>query len=136
MKGQKQGQRQVWKDACSKSAEEVGCCCGFSLLVVSKLFCDPMDCSPPGSAVHGISLAGIVEWVAISFSRESFQPRDWTCVLCIAGKLFTTASWEAPAEEDMPAKEAEDRGKVKCNSIRQLEFLNSPLRHYVIMGRN
>ena len=42
--------------------------------------CDPMDCSPPGSSVHGISRAIILEWVAISFSRESSQPRDWTRV--------------------------------------------------------
>ena len=33
--------------------------------------CDPMDCSPPGSSVHGILQAGILEWVAISFSRGS-----------------------------------------------------------------
>ena len=35
--------------------------------------CDPMDCSPQGSSVHGISLARILEWVAISFSRGSLQ---------------------------------------------------------------
>ena len=46
------------------------------------LFCDPMDCSPPGSSVYGISQAKILEWVAISFSRGSFQPRDWTCISC------------------------------------------------------
>ena len=39
-----------------------------------------MDCSPPGSSVHGILQARILEWVAISFSRGSSQPRDWTCV--------------------------------------------------------
>ena len=38
--------------------------------------CDPMDCSPPGSSVHGILQAKIWEWVAIPFSRGSFQPRD------------------------------------------------------------
>ena len=38
------------------------------------LFCAPMDCSPPGSFVHGISWAGILEWVAISFSRGSTWP--------------------------------------------------------------
>ena len=42
--------------------------------------CDPMDCSPPGSSVHEISQARILEWVVISFSRESIQPRDQTCV--------------------------------------------------------
>ena len=40
--------------------------------------CDPMDCSLPGSSVHVISQARILEWVAILFSRGSFWPRDWT----------------------------------------------------------
>ena len=37
---------------------------------------DPMDCSPPGSSVHGVSQARILEWVAMPFSRGSSQPRD------------------------------------------------------------
>ena len=41
---------------------------------------DPMDCSPPGSSVHGIFQARVLEWVAISFSRRSSRPRDWTLV--------------------------------------------------------
>ena len=52
--------------------------------VVSKLcptLCDPVYCSSPGSSVHGISQARILEWVAISFSRGSFQPRDLTLVV-------------------------------------------------------
>ena len=49
-----------------------------------KLFCDPMDCSPLGSSVHGIFPARIQEWVAISSSRGSSQPRDWTCVSCVS----------------------------------------------------
>ena len=49
----------------------------------------PMDCSPPGSSVHGILQARILEWVAISFSTGSSQPRNWTQVLCIAGRFFT-----------------------------------------------
>ena len=44
---------------------------------------------PPGSSVHGILQTRILEWVAISFSRGSSQPRDWTGVACIAGRLFT-----------------------------------------------
>ena len=47
----------------------------FSRSVVSDS-CDPMDCSPPGSTVHGISQTRIGEWVAMSFSRGSPQPRD------------------------------------------------------------
>ena len=50
--------------------------------------CDPMDCSLQGSSVHGIFQARVLEWIAISFSRESSQPRDWTQVSCIAGRRF------------------------------------------------
>ena len=47
-----------------------------------------MDCSLPGSSFHGIFQARIPEWVAISFSRRSSQPRDWIWVSRIAGKHF------------------------------------------------
>ena len=46
-----------------------------SLLSCVQLFCDLMDCSPPGSSVHGNSQARMLEWVAISFSRGSSQLR-------------------------------------------------------------
>ena len=68
----------------------------LSLLTVKVLvtqscptLCDPMDCSPPGFSVHGIRQAGILEWVAIPFSRGSSQSRDQTQVSCIAGWFFT-----------------------------------------------
>ena len=48
--------------------------------------CDPMDCSPPGSSVRGISQARTLEWVAISLSRGSPWPRDQTHISC-------TGSW-------------------------------------------
>ena len=51
--------------------------------------CDPMDCSLPGSSVHGIFQARILEWVAIPFSRRSSQPRNQTQVSCVAGRFFT-----------------------------------------------
>ena len=50
--------------------------------------CDPMDCSLPGSSVHGIFQARILEWVAISFSRGSFRPKDRTQVSRIIGRRF------------------------------------------------
>ena len=60
---------------------------------------DVMDCSPPGSSIHGILHARIPEWVAISFSRGSSQPRDRTrvaCVSCIGrGLVHHWATWEA-----------------------------------------
>ena len=57
--------------------------------------CDPMDCSLPGSSIHGIFPARILEWVAKSSSRRPFWPRDLThvsyvsCVSCIPGEFFT-----------------------------------------------
>ena len=52
-------------------------------------FCDPMDCSLPGSFIHEIFQARVLEWVAISFSRGSSWPRDRTQVSHIAGRCFT-----------------------------------------------
>ena len=50
--------------------------------------CDPVDCSLPGSSVHGILHGKILEWVVISFSRGSSQPRDRTQVSRVAGRCF------------------------------------------------
>ena len=61
-------------------------------VLVSQLcptLCDPMDCSLPGSSVHGILQARILEWVAIPSPRKSSLPRDQTWVSCIAGRFFT-----------------------------------------------
>ena len=54
--------------------------------------CDPTDYSPPGSTVQGILQARILEWFAISYSRESSWPRDQTLVSCIAGSFFTVGA--------------------------------------------
>ena len=72
--------------------------------------CDPMDCSPPGSSVHGILQARILEWVAISFSRGSSQARDRTQVSRIAGRRFNL--WAT--------REAQKKVKVKSLSRVQL----------------
>ena len=51
--------------------------------------CNPVDCSLPGSSVHWIFQAIVLEWIAISFSRGSSQPRDWTQVSRIVDRRFT-----------------------------------------------
>ena len=51
--------------------------------------CDAMDCSLPGSSVHGILQASILEWVAIPFSRGTSRPRDGTWVSRFAARFFT-----------------------------------------------
>ena len=66
------------------------------LLSCVRLFSEPMDCSLSGSSVHGISLARILEWVAISFSRGSSWPRVQTRVSCIIWWiLYHWTTWEA-----------------------------------------
>ena len=61
----------------------------YRVKVKSLSLCDPMDCSLPGSSIHGIFQARVLEWVAISFSRGSSRPRDRTPVSCIVGRRFT-----------------------------------------------
>ena len=64
--------------------------CGESEVAQSCLtLCDPTDCSLPGSSVHGIFKAIVLEWIAISFSRGSSQPGDWTWVSRIVDRRFT-----------------------------------------------
>ena len=68
------------------------CVCVYVCVLVTQLcltFCDPLDRSPPASSVHGILQARILEWTAVPFSRGSSQPRDWTQVSHVAGRLFT-----------------------------------------------
>ena len=65
----------------------------MSVLVTQSCLtlCDPMDCSPPGSSVHGILQARILEWIAISSSRESPPTGDQTlvsCGCCIGSWIF------------------------------------------------
>ena len=70
----------TWQKVKVESESEVAQSC--------PTLCDPMDCSLPDSSVHGIIQSRILEWVAISFSRGSSQPRDWTQVSCIRGRCF------------------------------------------------
>ena len=78
--------------------------------------CDPMDCSLSGSSIHGILQVGILEWVAISFSSRSSQPRDWTQVSHIVGRHFTV--WAT--------REVQERWDYCINTI--LEPMSGALR--------
>ena len=75
------------KQQSTKAADNTHYCRSVSQSCLT--LCDPMNCCPPGSSVHGILQARILEWVAISFSRRSSQSRDQTLVSCIAGRFFT-----------------------------------------------
>ena len=58
--------------------------------------CNSMDCSLPGSSIHGIFQARILAWADISSSKGSSWPRDWAWVSCIAGRFFTTVPLGKP----------------------------------------
>ena len=69
--------------------------CRLSRFSLVPTLCDPMDCSPLGSSVHGILQAKILEWVAVPSSRGSSQSRWNLCLLplsVLAGGLFTTST--------------------------------------------
>ena len=81
--------------------DHVWCFIYFKLLCYAQSLqsclslCDPMNCSPPGSSVHGLLQARILEWVTMSSSRGSSQPRDQTCISSIAGRFFSWDTREA-----------------------------------------
>ena len=96
--------------------------------------CDPMDCGPPGSSVHGILQARILKWVAISFSRRSSWPRNQTRVSCIAGRFFTNwAGLPNPGIEprssalQVDSLPSEPPGKPKNTRVGSLSLLQGNL---------
>ena len=99
-------------DICTKWSEVAQSC---------PTFCDSMDCSLPGSSLHRILQARILEWVAISFSRGSSWPRNQTWVSHVAGRCFNIwATREAPA-----ICISTFIRHLKCN-IAGIELISSP----------
>ena len=83
---------------------QAGCCtfptsCMCARSQLCPALCNPMDCSLPGSSVHSIFQARMLECITVSFSGGSFQPRDQTHIFCIAcigrWNLSHGATWEA-----------------------------------------
>ena len=72
------------------------CVCAKSIQWCLTL-CNPMNCSPQGSSVHGIFQARVLEWVGMPSSRASSQPRDQTQVSCIAGRFVTAETPGKPS---------------------------------------
>ena len=94
------------------------CCCLVTGLCLT--LCDSMNwSSPPGSSVYGIFQARILDWVGISSSRGSSQPRDWTCV-CSSGREVSTT---------------EPRGKPLGGSRTNHQMLGSEANHHFHLQR-
>ena len=78
--------------------------------------CSPMDCSLPGSSIHGIFQARVLQLVAISFSRRSSRPRDWTPVSRIVGRRLPS---EPPGKFKEQQKVMFPRMKKSCISTEE-----------------
>ena len=92
------------------------------------ILCNPMDCSPPDSSVHGIREVRILEWVAMPSSRGLSQPRDQTQVSCTAGGFFTV--W-ATREVSFYPIYSQILKSFKCSAIEiklPILFINGYLR--------
>ena len=104
--------------------------CVFVCLVpqlCSTLY-DIIDCSPPGSSVHGLLQARILEWVAIPFSRGSSWPKDQTQVSCIAGGFFTvwaTLTFYRMVNSEQLYANEKNNGKKKVSFIFKKRTVNS-----------
>ena len=72
--------------------------CTCKLLQLCLTLCDPMDCSPPGSSVHGILQARMLEWVAISSSKGSSRPRDQARSPALASGFSATEALGKPLD--------------------------------------
>ena len=93
--------------------------------------CDPMDCRPPGSSVHGVLQADILEWVAIFFSTGYSQARDQTHLSCTADRLFNHwATREALAMQKnnyifIPCPEDPRRASKMIFTVNDIRFVIS-----------
>ena len=101
--------------------------------------CNPMNCSPPGSSVHEILQARILEWVSSPFSRGSSQRRDQTRILCAAGRFFSswatrealkpktnflTEGWRNRTQPLLPTPKSVLRVPQQCSQHPRDHFLN------------
>ena len=104
--------------------------CWLSCCLVTQqgpALCDPLDCSPPGSSVHGVFQARILQWVVISYCRGSSSPTDQTrvsCVFCIGRCiLYHCATWEALTNLEASNKYRTELNKLKFNRNWGLAYI-------------
>ena len=107
-----------------------------SEVLVTQLYltlCNPMDCHLPGSSIHGILQARILEWVAIPSSRGFSQPGDWIQVSCIAGRLFTIWEWVAIPFSRWPSQ-PRDQTQVSFIGVRLFTIWTTSEAHIALIS--
>ena len=93
--------------------------------------CDPIDCIPPGSSVHGILQARILEWVAMPFSRVSSQPRDQTQVSHIADIFVTIWATRGNPEALRQGSASSSHGPILCSlQVKNVFYIVNGGRKY------
>ena len=109
-------------DKCSSDLRSIsGCVCSVALLCPT--LCDPMDCSLPGSSVHGIFQARIMEWVGISYSRDLPNPG-------IEPRSPALQADSLPAEPPGKPKNTGVGGLSLLQGVFLTEELNWGLKHH------
>ena len=100
------------------------------LLSHVRPFCDPLDCSPPGSSVCGLSQARTLEWVAVSFSGGSSRPRDRTYISCVGRRILYPITLSSPCIHFPPVAEGRTPPtSVSREAWRGLPAPQSPAAH-------
>ena len=99
------------------------CLHGGGLVAKSCPTCNPMDCSLPGSSVHGVLQARILDWVAISFSRGSSWIRSWTHISCIGRRiLYPWATGDTFYKIKLQSSESRNRVSSDLGDIHRPRF--------------
>ena len=113
----------------------------FSLCVRAQsclTLCNPTDCSPPGSSVHGILQARILEWVAMPSSKGSSLPRikpTSPVFPALAGRFFTTSTtWKAHAHFNYCQTGVGERGEVHHCGQTLLSLFTSGMWDFLLMS--
>ena len=90
--------------------------------MLSCNLCKPVDCSPPGSSIHGIFQAKMLQWIAISFSRGPSLPRNEIFFFLISGCLLLLLHWQA---DSLPLYLIARIAQVKSLNLPQMRFKNN-----------
>ena len=102
-------------------------CMHAKSLQLCPTLCDPIECSPPGSSVHGILQTRILEWFAMPFSRGSSRPRDQTCTSCgsCIAEGFFTAKQPGSADAEHRQHQPHPAALPGSDSVQRFTLLNS-----------